>query len=138
MKRHLHSIALALFMFALLFDLIVWGAAPTLPDAGAAIVSSAKSEAFLASGYITLGQPLVDAVPALGQFGAKILNAAIEPSYERISEDPNVAMDLILNASYGRVHYWLKLMYWSVPVLLFLSIGLWLRKPKQVSLMRGR
>ncbi len=138
MKRRLHLIALVLFLLALLFDLAVWGAAPGLPDVGAAIARSARSEAVLASAYIAIGAPLAQWLPAFGDFGAGVLTTAINPAFERIAEDPNVAMDLILNASYNRTHGWLKLMYWAAPVLLLLSIVLWVRKPKQVSLMRGR
>lgn len=138
MKRRLHLIALVLFFLALLFDLAIWGAAPGLPEVGAAIVRSARSEALLASGYIAIGTPLAEWWPAFGNFGAGVMTTAVSPAFERIAEDPNVAMDLILNASYNRTHGWLKLMYWAAPVLLLLSLVLWVRKPKQVSLMRGR
>lgn len=138
MKRRLHLIALGLFVVVLLADLVMWGAVPTLPDVGVAIERSARNEALLASTYIALGSRLDAWVPMLGNAGAAMMTSAISPAFERIGEDPSVAMDLILNSSYSRAHFWLKFAYWGAPILLVLSLVLWVRKPKQVSLIRGR
>lgn len=57
MRRHLHTIALILFVLVFLFDLVLWGAVPGLPDVGTSIERSAHAEAVLASLYLALGVP---------------------------------------------------------------------------------
>lgn len=138
MKRRLHLIALGLFLIVLMADLVMWGAVPTLPDVGIAIERSARNEALLASTYIAIGSQLDAMLPALGDAGAAMMTSAISPAFERIGEDPSVAMDLILSSTYNRAHFWLKFSYWGAPVFLVLALLLWARKPKQVSLIRGR
>ncbi len=138
MRRRLHLVAIGLFVIALLFDLVVWGAVPSLPDVGAAIEGSARKEAFLASAYITLGSFLDGALPSLESTGAALMTSAIGEAFVQIGETPNVAMDLILNESYNRTHSWLKTMYWATPILFVLSALLWARKPKKVSLIGRR
>lgn len=138
MRKHLHLIALVLFVLVLLFDLVVWGAVPLLPDVGVHIERSADKEALLASTYIAIGSRLDAALPAIGSFGSTLMTSAIEPAFARIVEDPNVAMDVILTSSFNRTHSWLKTLYWATPVLFVLSVLLWARKPKKISLIRGR
>jgi hypothetical protein len=138
MRRRLHWIASGLFLIVLLADLVMWGAVPALPDVGVAIERSASREALLASTYISIGSRINELMPSLASTGESMVTSAISPAFQRISEDPGVAMDLILNASYNRAHAWLKFSYWAAPVLLVLSLLLWVRKPKQVSLIRGR
>ena len=138
MRRRLHLIAISLFVIALLFDLVVWGAVPTLPDVGAAIEGSARKEAFLASIYITLGSFLDGLLPALESTGAAVMTSAIGEAFARIAEAPNIAMDVILSESFNRTHGWVKTMYWATPILFALSALLWARKPKKVSLIGRR
>ena len=138
MRRRLHLVAIVLFVVASLFNLIVWGAVPALPDVGAAIENSARKEALLASTYITLGSHVDRFVPALGTAGAALMTSAASEAFAQIGEDPNVAMDLILTRTFNRTHGWLKTMYWATPILLALSALLWARKPKKVSLIGRR
>ncbi len=44
MRRHLHTIALILFVLVFLFDLVLWGTVPGLPDVGTSIERSAHAE----------------------------------------------------------------------------------------------
>lgn len=138
MRKRLHLIATILFFAVFLFDLVVWGAVPGLADAGAAIERSAGNEAPLATTYITLGAMLDGAVPALERFGAGVLTDALGELFPRIVESPPLAMDLIFSTRLNGTHGWLKTLYWGAPVLLVLSLLLWVRKPKKVSLMGRR
>ena len=138
MKRHLHTIATLLFALCLLFDLVVWGAAPTLPEIGPAIHQSANREAPVVAGYIWLGSYLDAALPALGRSGGAVLQRALEPSVERIHEDPATAMDVIFNTTNNRAHWWIKFLFNAAPVLLVLSLLLWWRRPRKISLIGGR
>lgn len=138
MKRHLHLIALGLFFIALFADLVMWGAVPALPNAGVAIERSARNEAFLASTYIAIGSRLDAAVPMLGNAGVAMMTNALSPTFERMGEDPSVAMDLILKSSGNRAHFWLKFAYWGAPILFVMTLVLWARKPKTISLIRQR
>lgn len=138
MTKHLHVIAFVMFLVVLGFNLIVWGAVPSLPDVGPDIERSAGKEAMFASGYIALGRHLDAAVPSLGNYGAKIMTASVGESFARIREQPNVAMDLILSSRYNRTHGWLKFCYWAAPALLVLTILLWARRPKKVRLIGAR
>ena len=138
MRRRLHLVASILFVIALLFDLVVWGAVPGLPEVGAGIERSARNEALLASTYIALGSYIDRMLPALEAFGAGLMTSAIGDAFARIAENPNLAMDLILTQSFNRTHGWLKTMYWATPVLLAISALLWARKPKKVSLIGRR
>lgn len=138
MRRRLHLVAISLFVIALLFDLVVWGAVPTLPDVGSAIAASARKEAFLGSLYITLGGYLDGVLPALESTGAAVMTSAIGEAFTRIAESPNIAMDVILTESFNRTHGWVKTMYWATPILFALSALLWARKPKKVSLIGRR
>jgi hypothetical protein len=137
MKRNLHVIALVLFLLSLLYNLLVWGAAPLLPDVGGAIASSARREAPLAATYITLGGPIDGAVPALQAFGERRLVAALSEGFERIDADSTVAMDLIFNNTWNAQHRWLKTMFWLSPLLLVLTVILWLRRPRKVHALGG-
>ena len=138
MRRHLHTIALVLLGFALLFDLVLWGAVPDLPEVGTQIVQSAHSEAMLASTYMALGGYLDAAVASLHAFGTQMMTDALSPGFARIIEDPNVAMDLILNSKFNRSHGWIKTLYWAPPILLVIFGILFAFRPKQVKLIRTR
>ncbi len=138
MRRHLHTIALVLLGLALLFDLALWGAVPDLPEVGPQIARSAHSETMLAATYITLGGYLDGAVSALHTFGTNMMTEALSPSFARIIEDPNVAMDLILNSTFNRGHGWIKTLYWAPPILLVIFGILFAFRPKQVKLIRTR
>lgn len=133
MKRHLHLIALIFFVVSLLYDIVIWGALPLLPDVGASIVASARREAPLAATYISIGRGLDDAFPSLQAFGAQRLAGALGDGFERIRDDPTVAMDLIFGTTWNRQHRWIKTVYWAAPFFLLLFIVSWLRRPRQVS-----
>ncbi|MEO7433022.1 MAG: hypothetical protein ABIR62_13565 [Dokdonella sp.] len=132
MKRRLHLIALILFVFCFLYDLVVWGSLPLLPAVGEAIVVSANREAPLAATYIGLGRLIDGAVPVLQSFGEGVMTDAIGAGFERIRGDSTVAIDLIFNTTWNAQHRWLKTMYWATPFLLLLTAGLWTRRPRQV------
>jgi hypothetical protein len=69
MKRHLHVVALVLCVLSLLYDLVVWGALPRVPEVGEDIVASANREAPLAATYILLGNPIDSALAPLMTWG---------------------------------------------------------------------
>ena len=132
MKRHLHQIAIALFVLSLLYNLVVWGSLPRVPDVGRQIAASAYREAPLAATYIGLGSLIDGVVPALQAFGEKRVTDAFGEGFERIRNDETVAMDLILRGTWNAQHRWIKTMYWMPPLLLVLSVILWLRRPRTV------
>jgi len=136
MKNRLHVIALVLFVVCFLYDLVVWGGVSALPDVGPGIADSARREAPLAATYITIGEMLDSAVPALQSFGAARLTDAFGEGFERIRADPTVAMDLIFNTTWNAAHSWIKAMYWAAPVLLLLTLVLWVRRPKTLHVIR--
>lgn len=138
MKRRLYIIALALFVVSLLYDLVVWGSLPLLPEVGSSIVDSAGREAPIATTYIALGKHLDAAMPALQAFGQERLTAAIGEGFERIHADSTVAMDLIFNTTWNAQHRWLKTMYWAPAFFLFLTIIFWARRTKQVRTLGRR
>ncbi len=138
MSRRLPLIALVLFALALLYDLVVWGAVPRLPDVGPEIAGSAAREAPIAATYITLGSPLDEAMPALQRFGERRLQAAFGDGFDRIREDSTVAMDLLFTQTWNAQHRWLKTMYWAPLVLLVLTALLWWRRPRQVRTLGRR
>jgi hypothetical protein len=138
MRKRLHLVALILFLVVLLFDLVVWGAVPALPEVGPAIERSAGNEAPLATSYIMAGALLDRWVPAFEHYGAAVLTDAIGEIFPRIIESPPLAMDLIFSSRLNGTHAWLKTMYWAAPVLLVLTLLLWVRKPKKVSLVGRR
>lgn len=136
MKNRLHVIALILFVVCFLYDIVVWGGVQGLPDVGPAIADSAQREAPLAATYIALGSAVDSALPSLGAFGSARLVDAFADGFERIRADPTVAMDLIFSSTWNASHSWIKLMYWATPILLLLSLILWVRRPKQVRMLR--
>lgn len=138
MRKRLHLVVTFLFLAVLLFDLVVWGAVPGLADVGPAIARSAGNEAPLATTYITLGALLDGRLPALERYGASVFTEALGEIFPRIVEAPPLAMDLIFSNRLNGTHAWLKTMYWGAPVLFVLTLLLWLRKPKKVSLMGRR
>ena len=133
MKRNAHVIALVLFVLFLLYDLVVWGALPAIPEVGEHIVASANREAPLAAAYILVGTPLDNALPALQAFGADRLTAAFSEGFERIRVDSTVAIDLIFNTTWNAQHRWIKFAYWMPPLLLLTTVFLWWRRPRKVS-----
>jgi hypothetical protein len=138
MRRHLHTIALILFVLVFLFDLVLWGTVPGLPDVGTSIERSAHAEAVLASLYLALGVPLDAAVGALHSLGTGIMTAGLSPGFERILAEPHVAMDLIFSSSFNATHGLIKWLYWAAPVLLVLYVLLWIMRPKQVAFIKKR
>ena len=138
MMKRLHWVLLALFVWALAYDLVVWGAAGHLPDIGDKLRISAQRNALLATIYMAGGDALDTAVPALQTWGAQRAQAALELGMQRIKDDPNVAMDLIFSQNWNSTHAMLKLMYWAAPVLGLLALVAWSRRPKKVSLIGGR
>lgn len=138
MRKHLHTIALVLFLLVFFFDLVFWGAVPGIDQVGPHIERSAGNEAVLASLYMALGVPLDGFLPALGSFGAQVMTRGLEPAFAQILEAPNLAMDLILNDSFNATHGWIKTLYWAPPVLLVAFLVLWVTRPKTVSLIRKR
>jgi len=137
MKRRLHLIALVLFLSSLAYDLVVWGAAPSLPGVGMAIVDSARRETFLANTYITVGA-IPDRLSVLREFGARRLTDALGEGFDRIREDPVVAMDVFFRASLSMEQRWLRWLYWMPPVLFFLTLLTWARRPRQVRALERR
>jgi hypothetical protein len=138
MKRRLYLVALILFVASLLYDLVVWGALPLLPEVGTSIVDSANREAPLAATYVALGRHIDAAVPALQAFGEQRLIDAVGEGFERIRGDSTVAIDLIFNTTWNVQHRWLKTVYWAAPFLLLLTVVLWTRRPKQVRTLGRR
>jgi hypothetical protein len=136
MKNRLHVIALVLFVLCFLYDIVVWGGVQALPDVGPAIADSARREAPLAATYIAIGNVVDSALPSLGAFGSARLANAFGDGFERIRADPTVAMDLIFSSTWNAAHSWIKLMYWATPILLLLALILWVRRPKQVRVLR--
>ena len=130
MRRHLHTIALILFVLVFLFDLVLWGTVPGLPDVGSSIERSAH--------YLALGVPLDAAVGALHSLGTGIMTAGLSPGFERILAEPHVAMDLIFSSSFNATHGLIKWLYWAAPVLLVLYVLLWIMRPKQVAFIKKR
>jgi hypothetical protein len=132
MKR-LSVAALVLFALSLLYDLVVWGALPLVPEVGEDIVASANREAPLAATYILLGSPLDSAFPSLQAFGEARLTAALSEGFPRIKADSTVAIDLIFNTTWNAQHSWLKMVYWMPPLMLVLAAIFWWRRPRKVA-----
>lgn len=138
MRRRLHLVAVILFVTVFILDLAIWGAVPGLPDVGEGIARSARAETLLATTYITLGSALDGLVPALGEFGADFFTRAVGEAFPGIVENPNLAMDAIFSSRFNGTHAWLKTLYWAGPLLFFLAIVLWARKPKTINLVGRR
>lgn len=138
MKRYLHWWITLLFLLALGYDLVVWGAASQLADVGPKLEFSAQRQALFAHIYMGLGSPLVSASPFLKDWGTQHFYNALSSDFPRIQEDPYVAMDLILSESSNADHAMIKLMYWAAPVFALLALILWSRRPKPLQLMRSR
>jgi hypothetical protein len=138
MSKRLHWILLLLFVWALAYDLVVWGAAARLPDIGDKLRVSAQRNALLATMYMAGGDALDAAVPVLEDWGAQRAQAALQTGAQRIKDDPNVAMDLIFSQTWNATHAFLKFMYWAAPVLGVLFLAAWARRPKKISLMGRR
>ncbi len=136
MKSQLHVIAMVLFAICFLYDIVIWGGVPALPKVGAGIADSAHREAPLATTYMAIGVPLDAAMPALGDYATARLTEAFEEGFDRIREDPTVAMDLIFETTWNPTHRWIKAMYWGAPVMLLITTVLWFRRPKAVHAFR--
>ena len=135
MKNRLYLIALALFLASLLYDVVVWGAMPHLPEVGTSIVNSSRREAPLATTYIAIGSALDGVFPSAQAFGAERLTEALSEGFTRIHADPGVAMDLIFNTTWNSTHRWLKTMYWAAPFFLLLTVVLWVLRPRKVRIL---
>jgi hypothetical protein len=136
MKSQLHVIAMVLFAICFLYDIVVWGGVPTLPGVGAFIADSAHREAPLATTYIAIGSPLDAAMPSLGDYANLRLTEGLNEGFDRIKADPTVAMDLIFGTTWNRTHRMIKAMYWGAPIMLLVSVILWVRRPKAVHAFR--
>ena len=138
MRKYWHWVFTLLFVWALAYDLAVWGAAANLPDIGGALRSSAQRQALLAHIYMSAGAELDAALPVMADWGGQRAQTALAPGFERIKEDPMVSMDLIFSNSWNSTHIMLKYMYWAAPLFGIIALVLWSRRPKKVSLMGRR
>lgn len=138
MKKHLYPWIALLFVLALGFDLIVWGAAARLPEIGPKLLLSAQREAPLVDFYMRVGSVVDAAVPMLDGWGSAYAKGALSEGFDRIKGDPSVAMDLIFSQSWNTHHALLKFLDWAAPALGVLALVLWIRRPKKVSLMGSR
>ena len=138
MKRHWHWWFTLLFVWALAYDLAVWGAAAHLPDVGVHLQVSAQRQALLANIYMSVGGKLDAAVPFFDDWGTQRAQTALSQGFARIKEDPMVSMDLIFSNTWNTTHATLKFMYWAAPVFGLIALVLWSRRPKKISLMGGR
>lgn len=138
MKRHLHWWVTVLFAWALLYDLVVWGGAANIPDIGDKLQASAQRQALFAHIYMSGGSALDDAVPVLADWGRIRAETALSPGFERIREDPLVAMDLIFSNTWNATQGTLKFAYWAAPALGLLALFFWARRPRKVSLIGRR
>ena len=138
MRIRLYVVSLGLCLAAFAYDLVVWGALPALGEVGASIVNSAHLEAPLATTYIDLGGWIDARAPVLQAFGANRLREAFSEGFPRIAEDATVATDLIFNTTWNLQHRLIKTMYWAFPLLLLLTVLLYLRRQQQVHVIRKR
>ena len=136
MKRHMHWWLTVLFVLALVYDLAIWGAAARLPDVGPKLQVSAHRSALFATLYMNAGDALLAAVPVLGDWATQYVSAAWSPWFERIRQDPYVAMDLILSESATARQSTIRILYYAAPVLGLVALVLWSRRPKKISLGR--
>jgi hypothetical protein len=135
MKKRMHWWFLLLFVWALAYDLIVWGAAARLPEIGDKLKLSAHRNAWLATMYMAGGDALVAAVPVLEGWGADRAQRALSEGFPRIKDDPNVGMDLIFSQTWNSSHATLKFAYWAAPVLGLITLILFSRRPKKIHMM---
>lgn len=138
MRKYWHWVFTLLFVWALAYDLAVWGAAAGLPDIGGALRASAQRQALLAHVYMSAGAELDAALPVMADWGEQRAQTALAPGFERIKEDPMVSMDLIFSNSWNSTHVMLKVMYWAAPLFGIIALVLWSRRPRKVSLMGRR
>ena len=138
MLRNLHWFALVLLLLALAFDFAVWGGAARLPDVGPLLLRSAQREAPMVRFYMLVGQPLDAVLPAFDRFGQEHATAAFEEGFQRIKDEPAIAMDLVFSNTWNSTHATLKTVFWATPALALLWLVLWLRRPKKVNLMSRR
>jgi hypothetical protein len=138
MRAHLHWYAIGLFVIVLVYNCIVWGAASRLPDAGPHLLTSARGEAPIVYMYMLVGGAIDQAVPALDSWGQRHAAAALSEGLPRINDDPRVAMDLVFSRTWNSQHATLKTMHWAAPVMAVISLILWLRRPKKVTLIGQR
>ena len=136
MKSQLHVIAIVLFAICFLYDIVIWGGVTSLPAVGVGIADSAHREAPLATTYIAIGTPLDEAMPSLRDYATARLGEAFAEGFDRIRDDPTVAMDLIFSSTWNATHRLIKTMYWGAPLMLLLSAILWVRRPKPVHAFR--
>jgi hypothetical protein len=132
MRSRVHVLSIVLFFASLLYNAVIWGGVRDLGEVGNAIGDSARREAPLAATYIALGNLVDGAVPSLGAFGGSRLTEALGGGFETVRADPATGMEIVFGQTWNGSHAWLKTMYWSTPVFLFLAAISWARRPKQV------
>jgi len=136
MRSRVHVLSLVLFAASLLYNVVVWGGTYYLAEIGAAIIESAQRESPLAATYIAVGGVIDRAVPSLGEFGASRLTDALGEGFEQVRADPATGMAIVFGSTWNVSHTWLKTMYWSTPLFLLLAAVSWVRRPKQVRVLR--
>jgi hypothetical protein len=127
-----------LLFFALLFDLVVWGGVKAIPEVGPKIRQVAQTQAPLVLTYMVVGEQLDALVPGFGQFGTDYATQAFGDVFQRIKDDPNVAVIALFQANANPQQSIVKIMFWAVPVLLVLFLFFWWRRPRQVTSFSGR
>ncbi|UXI67465.1 hypothetical protein [Tahibacter amnicola] len=138
MGKKLHIIAILLFVFAFLWQIIFWGGAATLPTVGPILVQSASREAPLVTSYMFVGERLGDQVPFLRDMGQQWAESAFSPGFERMKQDPDVAMALIFQDTWNATHRLTRSGVYLTLVLGIVALVLWLRRPRQVRMLGGR
>lgn len=138
MRKYLHLIILLLAVLAAFWQCLFWGGAANLADIGAIVRRSAMREAPLVAAYTVGGEALGRIMPSLRDLGRSWADAALRPAAERLTADPDVAMDFIFGEPLNAAQRTATRGVYLPPVLLLLAVVAWLRRPRQVRMMGSR
>jgi hypothetical protein len=138
MARRLPLYLFVLFVASLLYDAVIWGALPSLPDIGRDLRTVMHGRALLADTYTAIGRPIDAAVPTLLDYGTTRLERAFEIIRPQMLEHIELAPDLVFGPVTNTMHRWIRISYWFPPVLLVATLLAWVTRPRKVSFIPHR
>lgn len=137
MRSKLHWIALFALLASIFVNAMVFGALVQTPVVGQGVRIAAHFASPLAFLYVNLGK-FVTMIPGVLEAGSALVATAWAPLFERISQTPQIALDILLEPGGNSTQAVLRANYWATPVLACAWAICWYLRPKTVHLVRTR
>ncbi len=123
------------FVVTLPPNLLVYASISHIPIVGKSFVQHQKEHDPLGYVYVVLGEPITIQEP-FQDLGLSLAESLGEHAWKKIRVDPTLIKEVLSGEAWRKLTGVLRLIYWATPISLALLIGLYLSRPKKITLGR--